>query len=92
MDSVLFEVLGLVETKSNGYLYHRVMLAIQIVLTLEELLGDEAVAGLTSGCRCDQLRHRSLDGTYETRRELSAGESSVQTVICRPLLSFEPTD
>ena len=86
VDGVLFEILGLVETKSNVYLYHRVMLVIQIALTLEELLEDEAVAGLTSGCRCDQLRHRSLDGTCETRGELSAGESSVQTVTCRPLL------
>ena len=49
VDGVLLDIVGLVETKSNGYLYHRVMLVIQISLTLEELLEDEAVARLTSG-------------------------------------------
>jgi len=66
------------------------MLISQIALTLEELLEDEAVAGLTSGACAASFAHRSLDGTCETRRELSTGESSVQTVACRLPLTYGP--
>ena len=59
------------------------MFVSEIALTLEELLEDEAVAGLTNGgARATSFAHRSLDGTCETGRELSVGESSVQTIAC----------
>jgi len=66
-------------------MYHRVVLVSQTALTLEELLEDEAVAGWTSGggARAASFAHRSLDGTCETRREISAGEFSIQRVVCR---------
>jgi len=58
------------------------MLVIQIALTLEELLEDEAVARLTSGgsTRAAGFAHWSLDGTCETKTAACRLPLVVQTL------------